>query len=68
MANIFKNKFKSTIIDYELLKKTKNVENILNLTISKCYSICTVGYHWATGKFILLIVSKHFCTYMYLSK
>ena len=28
MVNIFKNKLKSTIIDYELLKKTKNIENI----------------------------------------
>ncbi len=54
MVNIFKNKFKSTIIDYELLKKTKNLENILNL---KCLVLDNLNSEQLDEELLFMIIN-----------
>tara|TARA_B100000886_G_scaffold73403_1_gene47199 strand:+ start:36075 stop:36716 length:642 start_codon:yes stop_codon:yes gene_type:complete len=54
MLNIFKNKINSTIIDYELLKKTKNVENILNL---KCLVLDNLNSEKLDEKLLFILIN-----------
>ena len=50
----FKNRFKSTIIDYELLKKTKNLENILNL---KCLVLDNLNSEQLDEELLFMIIN-----------
>ena len=54
MVNIFKNKFKTSIIDYALLKKTKNIENILNL---KCLVLDNLNTEQLEEELLFMIIN-----------